>query len=1572
MEGQEWALPVSFAGVDFTYSRPPLDLSFLSNTHITKFCSSGEGWGPVSPTRDFDFTPCFEQGALIPAGLLSFIVFAAPRVFQLIKASHDVDPSEYLRGKKSLLLLYSKIVLLLSVTVVSVANLIFVVLRGEDILRDPSLYTAILEVLVFPMTPVLTYFNHNYTRRSSTILLTFYPYHISSVAISLRTQFALISSGERVPTQAAHLAISVAGLLLLIVAWMLECFGPETDETLGNGFVRISRSVKETPYLTANAYSRLAFNWMTPLMRLGSERYIVQDDLNNLLPEDSSGYLGERLQHYWEKEMQRKGGPSLWRALAYSYGGPFALAAILKIFTDLLAFAQPQFLHMLLSFILEYQRGKENTSGIRGFAISLLMFVAAIAQSAILHQYFQLCFLTGSRIRAGLVMATYRKSLVLSNDEKTVRGDIVNLMSVDASRLQDLCTYALMLISGPFQITLAFISLYKLLGWPAFVGVAVMILAIPINTGIARFLKKLQEAQMKNRDGRTRMMSELLNNIKRYGITILMSRHKILAIRNERELKMLRKIGFTNALNSVFWSSIPLLVALASFATAAYTSDTPLTSEVIFPSLSLFMLLQFPLGMFAMITSSIISAIVSVSRLSKFLQSAELQPDARTYVLPRPSDSAAGSDAETSSGISPCPLSRDDTVLSIRNGEFRWARDSIQSILEDINLDVKMGELIGVYGRVGAGKSSLLSAIIGEMVRSEGAVELFGTVAYAPQNPWIMSSTVRENITFSRHFDAEFYEMVLDACALRPDLAVLADGDMTEVGEKGITLSGGQRARISLARCVYARADLYLLDDVLAAVDSHVAKHLFDHVIGPKGMLSQKARIVVTNSVSFVREYDEILLLRRGIILESGCYKNIKKKPNSQLCKLITEYSSDSGPGSNSSSGNITPTTNDDSTLAASITSSGSTHSPIPSLYDNLRAPFEGRPSILSRKEHQDLYEQKLSQQSKVILTEMSQQGRVKADIYFKYLKAASRLGVFFFVFCMLLQNAFTILSNLVLRSWGENNLSAGGTADNSYYIAWFGIDILMATLASLLAGICLWVYCAVRSAQQLHDAMLYSILRAPLGWFERTPQGRILNLFSKDVNVIDELLPRMFSGFFRTMVSVLGILVVMAYGLPVSLIAVIPIAFIYQHIMTYYLATSRELKRLDAVSRSPIFAWFQESLGGLSTIRAFQIEPVFLHVNEMRSDTNLKAYLPSTFVNRSGSRDDCYRFRANVLRESGGWPFLGSCIVLVVAVLSVWTLLFSGKIDSGLVGLILSYAVGTTGSLNWVIRSASDVEQNIVSVERVLNYVEVEPEAPAEIPEMKPSGDWPHGGAIRLENFCMRYRPELDLILQDITLDVSPGERLGICGRTGAGKSSLILGLLRINEADSGRILIDGTDISTIGLHDLRSAISIIPQEPQLFAGTIRQNVDVTEMNTDEEIWHALDQVHLKQTVSSLGGLDAQVREGGSSMSAGQRQLICFARALIRHTRQVLPNIGEATSAIDLESDQAIQDVLRGSQFDGVTRLTIAHRLHTIIESDRILVLDAGKVAELDTPQALLANELSIFASLASEAGIQ
>ncbi|KAF8340537.1 metal resistance protein YCF1 [Cantharellus anzutake] len=1536
--------------VDFRLSSALAPSWFTLRPLTAKYCNSPEGWGPVSPTRDFDLTPCFEIGIMIPFCAMLFIVAGVPRVWQLVGKAKTGELNENCRGEKSGRLLYGKLSLILLAGLAAFARtMIVAVVASPSPLVDPALYTSILEVIAFTVVVSLTYLNHRFTRRSSTTLLVCYPIYFVASFIYLRTLFevhALRHSASKLGLVYRNLALTQT--IFVFAAWILECVGPEMDDAVE--LTKAKNGVKESPYLTANFYSRLAFLWMDPLMKLGYKRFIVHEDLYDLEPDNSSGRLEDKLSRVWEKQKGTKEKPSLWRAMALAYGGPFALAGVLKVFSDLLQFAQPQYLRFLLLFISDYQRGSESATPLRGFALCGLIFFSALAQSAILHQYFQLCFVTGARVRAGLVMTIYRKALILSNDDKTARGDIVNLMSVDATRMQDLCAYLLMILSGPFQVMLAFISLYDLLGWPSFVGVAVMLIAVPINAKMARFLKTLQEKQMKNRDARTRMMSEVLNNIKSikiYGWERVFG-DKIAGIRNGREILMLRKIGIVNAIISVFWSTVPLFVALASFVSAAYAGDRPLTADIIFPCISLFMLLQFPLGMFAMITTAAISASVSASRMRQFLLAPELQEDARVSHAPP---------EESSDTVTPQHLASGDKAVSFKDGEFKWLREAVNPTLEDINLVVNMGELVGVFGRVGCGKTSLLSAIVGEMMKTDGTVDVFGSVAYAPQNPWIMSATVRDNITFFRRFDPDFYEIVLEACALKPDLALLPDGDMTEVGEKGITLSGGQRARISLARCVYARADVYLLDDVLAAVDAHVSRHLFDKVIGPRGLLSQKARIVVTNSVASVREYDNLILIRRGIILERGSYEVIMQKPGSELCKLITEFSSKGGSSSNPTSGSATPITSDNgSTLAGSLRGTNSILSADGSagLQYKLQASLQARPPILSSEEQRERYASSLSLKSTQFVKESSEQGKVKGAVYGKYLEAASKVGVALFAFSILAQQALTIWSNLVLRSWGEKNRETGTNTSPGHFLFLYSIPVLAACAASLLSGILLWVYCAVRSARALHDSMLGAIFRAPLGWFERIPQGRVMNLFTKDVNVVDETLPRMFSQFSRTLAAVLGIIVVMGASLPLSLIAVVPLAIVYHRYMTYYLATSRELKRLDAVSRSPIFAWFQESLGGLSTIRAFQMQGIFRRVNELRSDTNLQAYLPSTYVNR---------WLAVRLE------FLGSCVVLVAAVLSVTTVVVSDNIDSGLVGLVLSYAISTTGSLNWVIRSAGDVEQNIVSVERILTYVNVEPEAPSEIPETKPADGWPQTGEIRLENYSMRYRTEHDLVLRDVNLVVRPGERLGICGRTGAGKSSLILGLLRINEPASGTIYVDGIDITAIGLHNLRSTISIIPQEPQLFTGSIRQNVDVTETSNDDAIWRALEQVHLKQTVSSLGGLDAEVREGGSSLSAGQRQLICFARALIRKSKILI--LDEATSAVDLESDQAIQDVLRSSYFEGVTRLTVAHRLHTIIESDRILVLDAGKVAELDTPQKLLSIPGSIFASLAAEAGI-
>ncbi|CAE6433317.1 unnamed protein product [Rhizoctonia solani] len=1494
-----------------------LVLTPLPTGEVSRLCPDLEGLGPISQLRELDLTPCFEH--ISESGLLVFFcLVAGARCAQLIRREERPETdagARLLRGKLA--------VGILPLVGLSCTHLVLEALRHHASIISTPVISALISLVASLFVGLLTYYNHTRTRRSSTILLTLWPFYLLAQVVVLRTQLLLHES------RSALFALRCAFLAAGALSWALECFCPDRVKQDPDA----EPEEKELPYERANVYSRLTFGWMTPLMKLGYSRFISEKDMSALSPSDTAHALSDELQKHWSRQLESK-NPSLWGALTRAYGRPYANAALIKIVRDCLSFAEPQLLRFLLAFIAQYQAGKTQSAFI-GWAIAVAMFVLSVIQTAMLHQYFQICFVTGMRVRAGLVTAIYNKALTQAPDSQGARGDIVNLMSVDATRLQDLCTYGLIALSGPLQITLAFVSLYNLLGWPAFVGVAIMIVSLPLNTFIARVLKNMQREQMKNRDKRTRLMSELLNNIKSIKLYTWEDSfiRRILTVRNEQELKMLRKIG---AVSTTLWAGIPLLVAFGSFATAAYTGGKPLTADVIFPCIALFNLLQFPLAMFASITSQLVEAAVAVTRIRKFLLSEELQADARIV-----------DDGEVAEG---------DTVLEIKGGDFKWSKTADAPTLEHINLTVRKGELIGVLGRVGSGKTSLLSAVVGEMIREEGTVKINGRIAYAPQNAWIMNATIRENILFSHRYDEEFYNIVLDACALRPDLALFKDGDLTEVGEKGITLSGGQRARISLARTVYSRADLYLLDDPLAAVDAHVARHVFDRVIGPNGLLAGKARLHVTNSVAYLDQHDSIIMVRRGIILETGTYTEIMADPGKELAKLITNHKkgNTSAGASRAHSGTATPITPPDEVQTTSA--SGSTLA-APSISTPIKekalAKSQRRASILSIRSQQQFRAQLQAEAGSEQKVEHREQGNVKFSVYKRYFEASSAPGVFAYVLCMVAQQGCAILSNVALKMWGNHNQEAGDNSGVGYFLIMYGTLALGSVVFSFVASVLQWVYCAIRSARSLHDAMLLAVVRAPLSFFEQTPMGRIMNLFSRDQYVIDEVLIRVLGQFLRTMLVVSGIIVVVGGTFPLFLITLIPLGYLYRLIMMYYLATSRELKRLDAVSKSPIFAWFQESLGGLSTIRAFGQQSVFMTQNEAKLDRNQMVYLPAVSVNR---------WLAVRLE------LLGSCIVLAAAIFSLVALVTTG-VDAGLVGLVLSYGLSTTQSLNWVVRTASEVEQNLVSVERVVNYINLEPEAPLEIPDAAPPVGWPKNGDIEFKDYSMRYRPELPLVLKDLTMSIRSGENIGVVGRTGAGKSSLFLSLLRILEPASGTILIDGVDITKIGLHDLRRAISIIPQEPQLFEGTIRENVDPTDEYDDSKIWAALEHAHLKEYVLSLGGLDAIVKEGGSSMSSGQRQLVCFARALLRNTKILI--LDEATSAVDLETDKAIQEIIRGPMFKGVTTLTIAHRLHTVIESDRILVLETGSIAELDSPEVLLKNESSLFYALAAEAGL-
>ncbi|WWC68420.1 uncharacterized protein I206_102347 [Kwoniella pini CBS 10737] len=1553
-----------------------------------------------SQERDLDFTQCFEHAVLLPAPLVLAILIGTAQIFSISRRLKKLQEQGGLiwqnRTKRNERICTLKLHLLSASAIFTLVSLglSFAHVR-QHILSTIHYALLLLAQLTFIH---LTQLNHHTSRTSSTLILLFWPAYLLIFFIRLRT---MILTGDL----SSHLTSTLAGRLIIaresfwflslvvgLIGFLFELYSPEkrwkrfrapwskkgkialaedeeddeeealdgVDSLDGDGSLyrngKNENGDVESPISTANIYERLTFSWLTPLLSLGTRKFLGEEDMWALPSEDSAESLSSRLTTSWQNQVDavkdgKKKKPSLTLAIIRAFGAPYFVAGLFKGCYDILNFLQPQLLRLLLSFVSSYGTDHPHPP-VAGFAISILMFISANVATAILHQYFQRCFETTMRIRGGLVTLIYRKTFVLSNGEKAGRttGDIVNLQSVDAVRIGDVCQYGHIAWSGPFQILIAFISLYRLVGWQAFMGVAVMIFSLPANTILNRINKRYQRQMMKIKDTRTRTMNEILNNIKSiklYGWEKSFA-DKIYDIRNNQELKMLRRIGINQAFVNFIWQGTPFLVAFSTFATFALTSGKPLTSEIIFPAISLFQLLSFPMAMFANIINSIIEASVSLGRLEDFLSGEELDPNARTLI--RPSEDPQGGPRHG------------DAVVSIKNGEFRWVADSEQPTLENIDLEVKKGELFAIIGRVGDGKSSLLGSMLGEMTRSEGSVTIRGEVAYFSQNSWILSATVKDNIVFGHRFDPTFYEEVLEACALKQDLAILPSGDKTEVGEKGVSLSGGQKARISLARAVYARADLYLLDDPLAAVDSHVGRHIFDKVIGPNGILKGKARVLCTNAVTFLPQADQIVMLRRGIILERGQYDEAMNNTSSELYKLITGLGKQSAKSEEESDGSSSPTVIDEEEDEENSSNEKEEEAEIDDTaslrkrqaFRRMSTAYMRRSSVVSVRQAKRDAVRDLRESAKP--KEHSEKGNVKKEVYKDYISAASKIGVVIFLAAMMSGQGLGILSNFVLRSWASLNTQSNDTTNVVKYLTIYGIVGISGSILNVVSFATLKLVIALNSGRKLHDRAFGSLMRSPLSFFELTPTGRILNLFSRDIFVIDEVLIFALGSFFRTTTQVVGTVAVIAYGAPFVLLVFIPLGFLYRMVMRYYLATSRELKRLDAVSRSPIFSFFGETLSGLPIIRGYGQKGRFIANNEARIDRNQACYMPAMTINR---------WLAVRLE------FLGSCLMFSTALVSVIALINYNSVDAGLVGLLMSYTISVTGTLNWLVRSASEVEQNIVSVERVLGYANLPSEAPDFIEDKKPSKNWPEQGVIEFDKFSMRYRPELELCLREVSVKINGGERVGVVGRTGAGKSSLTLALFRILEAAGGRITIDGIDISTIGLHDLRSVVSIIPQDPQLFEGSLRNNIDPTNVSSDADIWQALTQAHLKDHVTdNMGGsLDAEITEGGSNLSAGQRQLVCFARALLRKTKILV--LDEATSSIDLETDEAVQDILRGTDFKGITTITIAHRINTILDSDKVLVMSDGKVAEYDSPEVLVEREESLFASLVKESGL-
>ncbi|KFQ81083.1 Multidrug resistance-associated protein 1, partial [Phoenicopterus ruber ruber] len=966
-------------------------------------------------------------------------------------------------------------------------------------------------------------------------------------------------------------------------------------------------------------------------------------------------------------------------------------------------------------------------------------------------------------------------------------------------------------------------------------------------------------------------------------------------------------------------------VALSTFAVyVTIDKNNILDAQKAFVSLALFNILRFPLNMLPMVISSIVEASVSLKRLRVFLSHEELDPDS----------------------IIRGPITEAEGCIVVKNATFSWSKNDPPS-LNSINFTVPEGSLVAVVGQVGCGKSSLLSALLGEMDKKEGYVVVKGSVAYVPQQAWVQNASLEDNITFGREMNESRYKRVIEACALLPDIEILPTGDKTEIGEKGVNLSGGQKQRVSLARAVYCNADVYLFDDPLSAVDAHVGKHIFEKVIGPKGILKNKTRVLVTHAINYLPQMDTILVMSDGEISEVGSYQELLKQDGA-FAEFLRTYA------------------NTEQSMENSDTNSPSEKEGKPKENGVLVNEASGKlmhrqlsnSSTYSRdtgkSQHQSStaeLQKPLAEKNSWKLTEAdtAKTGRVKATVYWDYMRAIGLFISFLSVFLFMCNHIASLASNYWLSLWTDDPVINGTQQYTDVRLGVYGalgisqgIAVFGYSMAVSIGGIF--------ASRHLHLNLLHNVLRSPMSFFERTPSGNLVNRFSKEIDTIDSTIPPIIKMFMGSTFNVIGACIIILLATPIAAVIIPPLGLVYLFVQRFYVATSRQLKRLESVSRSPVYSHFNETLLGVSVIRAFEEQKRFIKQNDMKVDENQKAYYPSIVANR---------WLAVRLE------YVGNCIVLFAALFAV---IARNKLSAGLVGLSVSYSLQVTAYLNWLVRMSSELETNIVAVERVKEYAEMEKEAEWSIEQTAPASTWPEEGKVEFRGYGLRYREDLDLVLKNINVTINGGEKIGIVGRTGAGKSSLTLGLFRINEAAEGEIIIDGINIAKIGLHDLRFKITIIPQDPILFSGSLRMNLDPFDQHSDEDIWRSLELAHLKNFVSSLPDkLNHECAEGGENLSVGQRQLVCLARALLRKSKILV--LDEATAAVDLETDKLIQSTIK-SQFEECTVLTIAHRLNTIMDYTRVLVLDRGEVVECGSPDHLL-QEKGIFYSMAKDSGL-
>ncbi|XP_014360452.2 ATP-binding cassette sub-family C member 4 [Papilio machaon] len=1338
---------------------------------------------------------------------------------------------------------------------------------------------------------------------------------------------------------------------------------------------------EKNPHDKANILSKLFLLWSFSLFRKGFKSSLTIEDLFQARTGDHSGRLGDRLEEAWQKELNnaRHNGtrPSLSRAIVRSFWFEYMICGF---FVGILFIVLWPLIPYTLALFIGYFADEKTIENYRNAHIyNFLLNFFSITTAVILNHVYLMQGCVGMRVRIACCSLIFRKILKLNRTglNKTEAGQVINLMSNDVNRFDLVATFLNYIWVMPIVVTVVSYLVWQHIGWATLAALAVIFLQTVL---VQAYLSNLQgkfRGKIANRtDERVKVMSELVN-----GVQVI----KMYAWEKpfEKLVDKLRRIevgfilktsfikGFSTAL-SVFTERFILFAAVVAFV----VMGGYIRAEITFSLVQYFNLLQLACNiLFPMALSFLAEAMVSIRRLEDFLSLDELESakakEVYSFALNGQGLISNGADKEKH-------IEKDKsqpTGLTLANVSASWQENPIVETLRNITLTVKHGEFLGVAGLVGSGKSSLLQLILGELEPSHGTVSLGGgKISYASQEPWLFVASVRQNILFGLPYDRVRYKKVVSACALVRDFELLPAGDATLVGERGISLSGGQRARIGLARACYRQADIYLLDDPLSAVDTHVGKHLMAECV--LGLLKGSTRILVTHQLHHLRAADNLIILRNGEIETQGSFEEVSRSPLFE--ELLEE---DEQPQEDS---------------AAKARS------------EQMR---QRTMSIKSHISTSTLAEGEGNQDEPGETDELMEKGRVSGSVYLKYFRAGGGWPLLIFTMISIVAaQVVTSFGDLWLTSWMNKvearharlhtevndtmltnplnytdsftnitelpsfmddvtddtisttnpNHTIIGTMlktavtmqnitltdlepfDNNFYIyiwaaAIFGC-IILTTERSLLF---LWV--CMRSSIKLHNLMFSNILSATMRFFDTNPSGRILNRFSKDMGVVDEILPRMILDSMQMFMVMFGILIMVAIVNPYMLVTT-AVCGIFMYLWTVvYLSTAQAIKRVEGVSRSPVFSHVSATMSGLPTVRACSAEEMLRVQFDEKQDVHTAAWYLTLVTNTAFSL----------------WLSLISASYVVI-VAYTFLLLDDGTTKSGDVGLALSQGLILVNMVQHGIKQATEVISQMTSVERVVQFTSLPQEESAGPP---PPPAWPQRARLVFKDLYLRYDREAEPVLKNLNIVIESGWKVGVVGRTGAGKSSLISALFRLAPID-GHVYIDDVETGSIALKDLRSKIAIIPQEPVLFSASLRYNMDPFDKYTDAEIWKALEQVELKQSVTSLS---AEVTAGGGNFSAGQRQLVCLARAALARNRLLV--LDEATANVDPNTDALIQKSIR-KHFSECTVITVAHRLHTVADSDRVIVMEAGQIVESGHPHELLQKSDGHFVRMVKQLG--